>query len=109
MRSLRPSRDSRDQLPPRSLQRPSAEQKQYSQPNEARRTAQLIHDVREIENDHRERKTRDSQVDALAPPLQQSPSHHRERSNTGPKIRPERLPRIDRQFSIGVGMRIAES
>src|SRR5260370_18361969 len=108
MHSLRSSRDSRDQSPPRSLQPPSTEQEQYSQSDQARRAPQLIHDVREIENDHRERKARHSQVDPFAPPLQQSPAHHSERSNSGPKIRTDRIPRKYRQDSAGGLMRDSE-
>src|SRR5260370_38258249 len=108
MHSLRSSRDSRDQSPPRSLQPPSTEQEQYSQSDQARRAPQLIHDVREIENDHRERKARHSQVDPLAPPLQQSPAHHSERSNSGPKIRTQRIPRKYRQVSTRILIRGAE-
>src|SRR5713226_3057557 len=108
MHSLRSSCDPRDQLPPRSLQRPSTEQEQYSQSHQARRAPQLIHDVGEVENDDRERKARDSQVDPLAPPLPQAPTHHSERSNSSPTIRTERIPRKYRQVSAGVLMRGAE-
>src|SRR5260370_16723507 len=99
MHSLRSSRDSRHQSPPRSLQRPSTEQEQYPQPNQARRASQLIHDVGEVENDDREGKARHSQLDALAPPLQQSPAHQSDRPDPRPKIRPEPIPRQYNQLS----------
>jgi len=71
MDSLISSRDSGDQLPPRALQRPSAEQNS-TPARSGLPSGQLIHDIRKIENDDRERKPGDSQVDAFTPPLQQS-------------------------------------